>query len=83
MHLPPRGVTWDRSYMCKYHPFTIVCGSVVHVILKPKDAHHCCLFEGERNIFFVHGELLGKALQRVLTALSLFPCPSPLTDVCC
>ena len=49
----------------------IVCGSVVHVTLKPKDAHHRCLFEREREkYFFVHGELLGKALQRVVTALS-------------
>ena len=54
VHLPPRGVTWDRSYICiemspwsdcsSYHPFIIVCGSVVHVTLKPKDAHHRCLF---------------------------------------
>ena len=56
VHLPPRGVTWDRSYICiemsplsgssSYYiiHFTIVCGSVVHVTLKPKDAHHRCLF---------------------------------------
>ena len=54
VHLPLHGVTWDRSYMymemspqlgpSSYHPFIIVCGSVVHVSLKPKDAHDRCLF---------------------------------------
>ena len=48
VHLPLRGVTWDRSYMCiEMSPQSdpsIVCGSVVHVTLKPKDAHHRHLF---------------------------------------
>ena len=45
VHLPPRGVTWDRSYiyMDTSSP-NCYSGSLVHVTPKLKDVHYLFLF---------------------------------------
>ena len=55
-------------------PFIIVCGSVVHVTQKLKDArtHAISLLERERNIF-IHGELLVREYRQPSLSLSRSP----------
>ena len=65
MHLPPRGVTWDRSYMYII-PTTYLSCSVGHVTPKLKDAHWR---ESERTTYLYPWSF---ALQRVYTAFCLF-----------